>query len=330
MRMSRLLRRLMEAVLIIFCMITINFLLIRFMPGDPVIHIIGEEEYYLLEAEAPEKIEEIRHEYDLDSSLLTQYTTYLRKMVQLDFGNSYRTKLPVLETVLFRMNWTLLLAIPAVILSALIGGILGLHAGWKKGGPLDTIVSPIMLVLNTVPSNCLAILMLIYFAFQKGLFPISGITSGGLEGMGRTIDILWHMALPLSVMVLLRSSGNFMLMKSTVQTIRDEEYVTVARTKGYSERQVLHRHVLKNAICPYLTSLCMQFGQILGGSMMIEVVFSWKGMGTLIYDAVNAKDYPVLQTCFLFIGICVVLFNLLADGINMFIDPRIREESNHA
>ena len=187
-----------------------------------------------------------------------------------------------------------------------------------------------MLVLNTIPSNCLAILMLIYFAFQKGLFPVSGITSGGLTGMERTIDILWHMVLPLSVMVLLRSSGNFMLMKSTVQTIRDEEYVTVARTKGYSKRQVLHRHVLKNAICPYMTSLCMQFGHILGGSMMIEVVFSWKGMGTLIYEAVNAKDFPVLQTCFLFIAICVVLFNLLADGINMLIDPRIREEGNHA
>ena len=119
-------------------------------------------------------------------------------------------------------------------------------------------------------------------------------------------------------------------MKSTVQTIRDEEYITVARSKGFSQRQVLRRHVLKNALCPYLTSVCMQFGHILGGSMLVEVVFSWKGMGTLIYDSVNTKDFPMLQTCFLFIGVCVVMFNLLADILNMCIDPRIREEGHHA
>lgn len=138
------------------------------------------------------------------------------------------------------------------------------------------------------------------------------------------------MALPLMILVILRTASYYMLMKSTVQTIRDEEYITVARGKGFSQGQVLRRHVLKNALCPYLTSVCMQFGHILGGSMLVEVVFSWKGMGTLIYDAVNTKDFPILQTCFLFIGICVVAFNLLADVLNMLIDPRLREEDRHA
>ena len=138
------------------------------------------------------------------------------------------------------------------------------------------------------------------------------------------------MTLPLMILVVLRTSSYYMLMKSTVQSIRDEEYITVARSKGFTQGQVLRRHVLKNALCPYLTSVCMQFGHILGGSMLVEVVFSWKGMGTLIYDSVNTKDFPMLQTCFLFIGICVVLFNLLADILNMCIDPRIREEGHHA
>ena len=163
-----------------------------------------------------------------------------------------------------------------------------------------------------------------------GLFPISGITSGGLSGLEKAVDILWHMALPLMILVILRTASYYMLMKSTVQTIRDEEYITVARGKGFSQGQVLRRHVLKNALCPYLTSVCMQFGHILGGSMLVEVVFSWKGMGTLIYDAVNTKDFPILQTCFLFIGICVVAFNLLADVLNMLIDPRLREEDRPA
>lgn len=330
MRFSFLGKRLLEAVFIVFCIITINFVLIRFMPGDPVVHIIGEDEYLRLEAEAPEVIEEIRREYGLDKPIPVQYVTYLNKILRLDFGNSYRTKLPVLETVAFRMRWTLLLTIPAIVLSALAGGALGLRTGWKKGGRLDAIISPIMLFLNTIPTNCMAILVLMTFAFQLGLFPISGITSGGLSGLAKAIDILWHMTLPLIILVVLRTSSYYMLMKSTVQSIRDEEYITVARSKGFTQGQVLRRHVLKNALCPYLTSVCMQFGHILGGSMLVEVVFSWKGMGTLIYDSVNTKDFPMLQTCFLFIGICVVLFNLLADILNMCIDPRIREEGHHA
>jgi peptide/nickel transport system permease protein len=330
MRISVLLKRLLEALFIIFCIVTINFLLIRFMPGDPVVHIIGEDEYLRLEGEAPEVIEQVRHEYGLDRSLLVQYTTYLQKTAHLDFGNSYRTKLPVLKTVAFRMRWTLLLTIPAILISSVLGGFLGLRAGWRKGGLLDSVCSPIMLLLNTIPTNCMAILFLLFFSFHLGKFPISGITSGGLSGFRKAVDILWHMTLPLSVLTLLRTSSYFMLMKSTVQTIRDEEYITVARSKGFSQERVLLRHVLKNALCPYLTSVCMQFGHILGGSMMVEVVFSWKGMGTLIYDAVTTKDFPILQTCFLFIGICVVVFNLLADVLNLAIDPRTRGEDDYA
>lgn len=326
MRISRLGRRLLEALFIIFCIITINFILIRFMPGDPVVHIIGEDEYFRLESEHPEVIEEVRREYGLDQPILTQYITYLNKTMHLDFGNSYRIKTPVLETVLFRMQWTLLLAVPAILIAAVAGGFLGLKAGWKRGGAFDTVVSTIMMIINTVPTNALAIIFLLVFAFQMGYFPISGITSGGLSGIEKTVDIMWHMVLPLSVLVILRMSSYFMLMKSTVQSVKDEEFVTVARGKGFSDGEVRRRHALKNALCPYITSVCMQFGHILGGSMLVEVVFSWKGMGTLIYDSVNTKDFPMLQTCFLFIGICIVVFNLLADVINMLIDPRTRKE----
>lgn len=329
MRAATLGRRIAGALFIIFCIVTVNFILVRFMPGDPVVHIIGEDEYLRLEGTAPEVIEAVRQEYGLDQSLWVQFATYLRKTAQLDFGNSYRTKLPVLETVAFRMRWTLLLTVPAIVLSALIGGLLGLLAGWRKGGMLDMVCSPLMLLLNTVPTNCMAILFLLIFSFHMGKFPISGITSGGLTGLAKAVDILWHMTLPLSVLVLLRTSSYYMLMKSTVQTIRDEEYITAARGKGFSQGQVLLRHVLKNALCPYLTSVCMQFGHILGGSMLVEVVFSWKGMGTLIYDAVNSKDFPILQTCFLFIGICVVVCNLLSDILNLLIDPRTRGEADH-
>jgi peptide/nickel transport system permease protein len=223
------------------------------------------------------------------------------------------------------MYWTLVLAIPATVFAAFIGGALGLQAGYRSDIRFDMSVSGIMLVLLGIPANCLAILFLLFFSFKLEWFPIGGLTSGGLSGFEKFVDILWHMVLPVNVLTLLKIPADFMLMKSTVHSLRDEEYLDVARSKGFTRTQVLRRHMLKNVLCPYLTSLCVQFGQILAGSMLVEVVFSWKGMGTLIYDSVNTKDFPMLQTSVLFICACVVICNILADILNMLIDPRLRE-----
>ncbi len=326
MKRGMIFQHLLTGIFTLICIITINFLLIRFMPGDPVMHIIGEDEYLRLETLNPKVLEEVRAEYGLDKPILSQYITYLKKTVQFDFGNSYRTKTPVLETVLFRMRWTLLLAVPSILLSALIGGSLGATAGYYSGKKLDTVLSPVLMVLSSIPTNCLAILCLLIFAFRLKWFPLGGITSGGLSGIAKGLDIVWHMLLPMTVMVLFRSASDYMLMKSTVEGIRKEEYITVAQGKGISDRKIVFHHVIKNALCPFITSLCMQFGNILAGSMMVEIVFSWKGMGTLIYDSVNTKDFPMLQTCFLFIGICIIVFNFLADVLNIVIDPRLRKE----
>lgn len=317
-------KHILTGILTLFCIITINFLLIRFMPGDPVKYIIGEDEYLRLELSEPEVLEEVRAEYGLDKSLFSQYLTYLNKTVHLDFGNSFRTKTPVLSTVLFRMKWTLILTIPAILISALLGGLLGALAGWKPGKKLDTILSPVLMILSSIPTNALAILCLLIFAFKLSWFPLAGISSGGLSGAARIIDIMWHMSLPLIVMILFKMPSDYMLMKSTVEGICREEYITVAQSKGISESRVVFFHILKNALCPFLTSLCMQFGYMLAGSMMVEIVFSWKGMGSLIYDSVNTKDFPMLQTCFLFIGLCIIIFNFVADLLNMVIDPRLR------
>ena len=132
------------------------------------------------------------------------------------------------------------------------------------------------------------------------------------------------MQLPLIIMVLYRSASNHLLMRSTAIQVSSGEYISTAVSKGMTERRVRLCHMFKNTLCPYVTSLCMQFGSILTGAMMVEIVFSWKGMGTLIYDSVTAKDFPMLQGCFLFIGICVVVFNFLADLFYTLIDPRIK------
>lgn len=321
--------RLLESVAIILCVVIMNFFLIRFMPGDPVMHIIGEQEYYNLEITDPSRLEDIRAEYGLDASLLQQLATYVGKTLRLDFGNSFRSKTPVLETVLFRMKWTLALAIPATVIAGILGALLGMRAGWNPGGRFDLVTTPFFLTVSSIPSNCLSIVFLVLFAFKAGLFPVGGITSGGLFGMAKFKDVLNHIALPMSVLILYKTAGNFMLMKSAVSLIRQEEYVTTAISKGCSKQRVLLCHVLKNSACPYITSMCMQFGGMMAGAMMVEIVFSWKGMGTLINEAVSAKDFPMLQTCFLFIAISVVIFNLISDLLNLAIDPRVREGAHN-
>lgn len=138
------------------------------------------------------------------------------------------------------------------------------------------------------------------------LFPINGMVSPGVEGMARVQSILQHMFLPLIIMILYRTSGDFMLMKSAVSQVRSEEYIMTAESKGLPSKRVLFRHVMKNAMVPYATSFCMQFGGILSGSMIIEVVFGWKGMGTILYNAVSNRDFPTAQFCFLLSAVLVV------------------------
>lgn len=316
---------LLRAVALIFAIISINFVLIHIMPGDPIMHILGDEQYFTLLNQFPEQLEEIRAQYSLDGNLLQQYLRYLKQVVTLQFGHSYINGESVVSAVLFRMRWTVTLSACAIVISALIGGSLGVLAGYHKGGKLDSMLTAVFLFLETIPANCLALILLVVFSYKLKWFPVGGMVSGGLEGFERFASVVHHMVLPVLVLSLFRTSSNFLLMKSYVSQIREEDYITVAVAKGISKTHVLFRHVLRNVLVPFVTTICLQIGHILSGSMLIEVVFSWKGMGTLIYDAVNNRDYPTVQMCLLLIAVCVVVFNFIADMLCMYIDPRIQD-----
>lgn len=317
------LKRLLGALLTIYVVITVSFFMVRFMPGDPLQHLVGQEEYYYLMENDPAELERLAEKYGLNDPDGVQYLRYLENVIHMDFGIAYSNKQPVVENVLNCMGWTIMLSIPTWIVGGLLGGILGVIAGWKPGKLFDSIMTPIALFLNTVPSNCIAILALVVFAYNLRWVPIGGMTSGMTTGWARTADILHHMALPLSILILFRVSGDFMLMKSSVSQIRREDYTTTARAKGLPERKVLFRHVMKNALLPYVTSMCMQMGSLLSGSMMIETIFGWKGMGQLFYNAVSNRDFPTAQLCFLISAFCVVTANLVSDLIITVIDPRV-------
>lgn len=309
----------------IFLIITISFFLVNSMPGDPLVNIMGDEEYYKVKNSNPELLTEIAEKYGLNESLPQRYFKYLKSILTLDFGYSYVKNQPVLDVALYRLKWTLLLAVPATILSAFIGGWLGIAAGWNSGGALDRIMTPLALVMNTIPTNCVAIIVLAIFAYRLRWFPISGMTSGGLVGWAKARDVLWHMALPLLVMVLSRSCGNFIHMKSYVTQIKSEEYILTATAKGVKRSRILRRHVLKNCFLPYITVLCMQFGHIVSGSIMVEVVFTWVGMGDMMNSSISSSDFPMMQLCFLITAVCMVLSNIAADVLYVVFDPRIEE-----
>lgn len=324
--LRHILKKTLIALATIWIIITISFVLVHTMPGNPIVFLIGEEEYYYLLDNDPGYLEQLTEKYGLNDGLDVQYVRYLKSVLTLDFGESYTNHKPVLENFKTAAQWTLMLSVPTLLISCVLGAVLGIFAGIRPGGRFDRIMTPVFLVLNTIPSNCLSLLLLILFAYKLRWAPINGMVSPGMTGAARTASILHHMALPLFILVVFRTAGDFMLMKSTVSQIRGEEYVLTARSKGIGERKVLFRHVLKNAMVPYSTSLCMQLGGLLSGSMIVEVVFGWKGMGQMMYTAVSNRDFATAQFCFLLSAACVVLSNLLGDVVNAAIDPRIREE----
>ena len=322
------LKKVLTSILTIYVIITISFLMVHFMPGDVIKHLIGTEDYYFLLENNPEELERVITKYGLNDPLHIQYLKYLKSIATMDFGVSYNNNQPVIYNVLKCCKWTLLISVPTLILGGVFGAVLGIIAGWHPGGKFDMIMTPISLFMNTVPSNCIGILMLVVFSYKLRIFPISGMTSGMLTGAEYVKDLLLHMTLPLIIMVMFRTFSDFMTMKSSVSQVRREDYTTTAAAKGLPDRKVLFKHVMRNAMLPYITSMCMQMGGLLSGSMIVETIFGWKGMGQLYYQAVTNRDFPTAQLCFLISAVCVVLATLLSDIVIALIDPRIKEKVN--
>lgn len=317
--------KLLVCLLTIWCVATFNFFLIRFMPGDPLEHLVGEEDYLYLTSAHPDVLEELKEEYGLDQSLGRQYGNYLSRLLHGDLGQSYKNKVPVLDLILQRLGRTFRLILPSVVLAAVLGILLGAAAGWREGSLLDRVISRLSLIIYSIPGYCLGMLGLMVFCFWLGTVPSGGMTSGGLTGAAYTRDLLWHMALPVSVLTLSKLSYNIPMMRSSVVDAKRSDFTLVARTKGLSGRRILFRHVLPNAALPMITIITMQMGFIVSGSMMLEQLFNWDGMGLLVYRAIGGNDYPVLQGSLLVLTVCVVFSNILSDFLCALIDPRIKD-----
>jgi peptide/nickel transport system permease protein len=320
-------KKVLQYAVTVLVLLTLNFFLPRMMPGDPLAYLMGDPG-----ADAPMLLtEEMRANlleyYGLDKPLLGQYWDYLSGLAQGDLGWSIYYNAPVGSVILGRLRWTLILGGAAAVIYIALGIVLGAFSAWRRGAYTDVGLLVTIFSLGSWPPFFLGMVLIVFFSYRWGLFPIGGAQSadaaraGGMVQMG---SILRHWFLPALTLVLTHLPGMYLITRNAMLSVLGEDYVRTARSKGVLESLVLLRHALPNALLPIVTTVGMRFGFMLMGTMFVEVVFAYPGMGTLIYEAGAARDYPLLQGAFLVTMIFVLVLNLAADVIYGWLDPRVR------
>jgi peptide/nickel transport system permease protein len=322
-----LLGKVMQLVLTLFIVVTFMFFLFHvFMPGDPV-------QVFLKQAGAkytPAQIEELKHRFGYDQPIFpNQYVQYLKDTATLNLG--YSTFLYPGESVTqiywTRMGKSLILITTSTIASMVIGVLMGIYGGWRRGGRVDNSSMTSSLVLYAMPEFVLGMILLLIFAKWLKWFPAGGYDSRpktDYTGLSYVTDVANHMILPWLTLMLAYLGEFYLLMRSSLLDVLGEDYITLARAKGVREKYVLRHHAVRNALLPTVTLIALSFGFILGGVITVEIVFSYPGVGLLSYHALQNRDFPILQATFLFAAIGVMVANLIADLTYGYLDPRVR------
>jgi peptide/nickel transport system permease protein len=311
------LRRLGRAILTIWFAVTVTFLLLRLLPGDPALAVAS-----------PNMTEETRatllQQYGLDQPLITQYVLYLGRLVQGDLGTSFTQSIPVLDVLMQRLPWTLLLTATALVLTVVIGIPLGVLAASHKGAFFDRFVQIIGVTGQSLFVPSVGIVLLLVFGLNLGWFPIGGAYTDGVYGGEWYISVLTHLVLPAVSLTLIQLGSYVLTMRATLIDALGDDYVTLAKANGLSPRRILWKHALRNALLPATTLIGLQLGFLVGGAVLTETVFAYPGIGRGIYEAVTQLDFPVLQGAFLLLAVTVVAANTLTDIAYGFLDPRVK------
>jgi len=273
-----------------------------------------------------EQMQVVRVKFGLDKPLGIQFLVYLKQLARGDLGISFWQKRPVMEVIASRVPQTLLLVVTALVIAIILGTVFGAIAGWRSGTKTDTVILTISLAMYSIPSFALGLVLLLVFAFLLSIFPLGGITTpaSGFTGLRQMVDVLWHMILPATSVVVWYIGEYVLLTRSAMVEVLGQDYITTARAKGLKESAVLKNHALRNALLPVVTMVGLNLAFAIGGVIEAETVFSWPGVGRLLYDAVMKRDYPLLQGVFLVFAVAVVLANFVVDMIYGFIDPRVK------
>lgn len=325
--MRYLLKRASVLLLTLWTAVTLNFFIPRLMPGNPALAMVSK--FHGKGNLSPQAIHAIYLMLGLsDESLFKQYLQYWVEIIHFNFGPSY-TYFPysVSHMIAQTVPWTLVLVGVTTVLSFIVGTLLGVFTSWKRGGQFDSWITTIGTFTSSFPYFWFALIVLYLLGFILNWFPLSGGYSGSMtpsfspQFVG---DAVVHSILPAGT-ILISSIGGWQLgMRNNMIASLSEDYFTLAQAKGLPNRMVALRYAARNAILPNMTGFAMSLVFIVGGSVLTEVVFSYPGMGNLLYNAVTNEDFPLMQGIFLIIVVCVVLANFVADIVNVFIDPRVR------
>lgn len=295
---------------------TIIFFLIHFVPGDPALTIVGEENA------SPEKLAAVRSALGLDRPLLLQYTTWLLRIVRGDLGRSFVTARPVGLDLALRLPRTFELIAAAVLLAVVMGTPLGALAARRRNSGLDLTASVVALLGISAPVFVTGTLMVLLLSVHLRVLPSSGWTAFA----GNPAEHIARLLMPAVVLSLAMSAVIMRMTRSSLLEVILQDYIRTARAKGLSERAVLFRHALRNSLIPVVTVVGVQMGNLLGGSVIVEEVFAWPGVSTYLITGISQRDYPVVQGVVLVICLAFVLINLGVDLLYGFLDPRIKYE----
>lgn len=306
--------------ILIFFVITLNFIIFMAMPADPIAIIAGGQRL------RPEQIEALVELYGLNEPMLSQYIKYVRNMFLWDFGFSFFSLNSVSNEIMERLPNTLLLMGVSTLLSVVVGTLIGIWSAHKRGKAFDLIAVSGSLATWSLPTFWIGMMFLLIFGKWLGMFPIAGTMSRPppIEPFAKVVDILWHMVLPVLTIFLFTYGNYVLLMRSAILENLTEDYITMAKAKGLDDKTILLKHALRNALLPLITQTALSLSSIISGAIITETVFTWRGLGTYIWEAIFVQDYPRLQAAFYIISLCVIVANFIADIVYGFVDPRVK------
>ena len=313
-------RRLLQAVPVVLGIIAIIFLLLNLSPGDLVDVMAAEEQI-----SDPQVLEQIRAEYGLDKPVYVQLANYVWNVVRLDLGYSFRHSQPVWDVIVQRLPATLLLMSVSMALALFIGVLAGVVASIKVNTLYDNLISVVAIIFFAAPSFWIGLMMMVLFSVKLGLLPVSGMFTIGADYslFGGIWDVTRHLVMPSFALGLFYAAIYARVMRASMLEVSGLDFIRTARAKGLGRKRVAFKHILRNALLPVVTLFGLQLGTMLAGSVVIESVFSWPGIGTLVFEAVLTRNFPLVMGVLLFGSILVMIANLVVDLVYMRLDPRI-------
>jgi len=314
--------RFVQSLIVIISVIVLNFVLMTLAPGDPATYMVGTEA-----GTDPVYLMYLRERYGFDQPIHIQLMKYLSNVIRGDLGYSFRSGGSTFSVILSRLPATLLLMLPTFILSVILGISLGLVSSVLHGSGVDYIMTGISLIGFSIPTFWLGLILMLYFSLQLGLLPAGGIITYGthLTGWPHIIDVLRHLLLPSVTLSASFIAVYTRLTRASMLEVLRKDFIITAWGKGLKGWRVYIKHGLRNALLPLVTIMGMNFGYLFAGACVTETIFSWPGIGRLMYESALSRDYPVVSGVFLFVTIMVVLSNFITDLIYSFLDPRIKE-----